>query len=116
MQRVGTVMINTNNTEEKVRQKPAKPGAVRASRILEFYEALGMTPRKRNPNPYKILSAQDCTVFEMYGEGLAIKEIAWQLDKPDHFVRNALERIKAKLGIFSKTELALYYHRQRKYK
>ena len=109
-------MINTNFIDEVDMQTPQDIDTAITAKIEAFYEALGIPPRKRNPNPYLTLSEQDCLVFGLYGQGFAIKEIAWQMSKPDHFVRNALERIKAKLGLFSKTELALHYHRQKKYK
>ena len=79
--------------------------------IEAFYRAIGMTPPVRVPDVETLLTELELTVFKHYGQGHAIKEVAYRMEVPEHVVKNALERLKNKLGMRRKVDLVWLYQK-----
>ena len=80
------------------------------SNALRLYEIIiGKKPPSCLPEISKKLTILEMRVFELYGQGHAIKEIAYRLETSLSAVKNTLERVKAKLGVRSKIGIVLLY-------
>ncbi len=88
-------------------QLGAEPWSRRAARELE---ACGLRPAKRTGSPTTALTAQEATVARLVAGGRSNKEVAAELVISVKTVEHHLSRIYDKLGVRSRTQLAVALH------